>query len=47
VIALGYKEGPKVGEILSFIRDKQIEGEIKTREEALEVLKRDFLPTST
>ncbi len=42
VMALGYKPGPKVGQILSFIRDKQIEGDIKTREEALEVLKSRF-----
>ncbi|MBM4325325.1 MAG: HD domain-containing protein, partial [Deltaproteobacteria bacterium] len=42
VMALGYPSGPKVGEILNFIREKQIEGEIKTREEALEVLKENF-----
>lgn len=39
VIALGYPAGPKVGEILNHIREKQIEGEIKTREEALERVK--------
>jgi len=42
VMALGYPSGPKVGEILNFIREKQIEGEIRTREEALEVLKENF-----
>jgi poly(A) polymerase len=42
VIALGYPAGPRVGEILSFIRDKQVEGEIKTRQEALELLKEKF-----
>jgi poly(A) polymerase len=42
VMALGYPAGPRVGEILSFIRDKQVEGEIKTREEALAVLKEKF-----
>jgi poly(A) polymerase len=42
VMALGYPAGPRVGEILSFIRDKQVEGEIKTREEALRVLKERF-----
>jgi len=42
VMALGYPPGPKVGEILNFIREKQIEGEIKTREEALELLKENF-----
>ena len=42
VIALGYSAGPKVGEILNFIRGKQVEGEIKTREEALKLLKESF-----
>ncbi|MGQ9645485.1 MAG: CCA tRNA nucleotidyltransferase [Thermodesulfobacteriota bacterium] len=42
VMALGYSPGPKVGEILNFIRGKQIEGEIKTREEALRLLKEEF-----
>jgi poly(A) polymerase len=42
VMALGYSTGPKVGEILNFIRGKQVEGEIKTREEALKLLKERF-----
>ncbi len=42
VMALGYPSGPKVGEILNFIREKQVEGEIRTREEALRVLKERF-----
>jgi tRNA nucleotidyltransferase/poly(A) polymerase len=42
IIALGYRPGPKVGEILNFIREKQIEGEIKSREEAIQVLKERF-----
>ena len=42
VMALGYSAGPKVGRILSFIRQKQVEGEIKNREEALEVLREIF-----
>lgn len=42
VMALGYSSGPRVGEILNFIHVKQIEGEIKSREEALEVLKEKF-----
>jgi hypothetical protein len=41
-MALGYSPGPKVGQILSFIRHKQVEGEIKNREEALRVLKERF-----
>jgi poly(A) polymerase len=42
VMALGYPSGPKIGEILNYIREKQIGGEIKTREEALEFLKERF-----
>ncbi len=42
VMALGYSPGPQVGRILGFIRQKQVEGEIKNREEALEVLKERF-----
>jgi len=42
VMALGYSSGPRVGEILTFIREKQVEGEIRTREEALEALKEKF-----
>ncbi len=42
VMALGYSSGPRVGQILSFIRHKQVEGEIKTREEALRMLKEKF-----
>jgi poly(A) polymerase len=44
VMALGYTAGPKVGQILEFIRQKQVEGEIKNREEALRMLKENFLP---
>jgi poly(A) polymerase len=42
VMALGYSSGPRVGQILSHIRHKQVEGEIKNREEALKVLKDRF-----
>ena len=42
VMALGYHPGPKVGKILNFIRQKQVDGEINTREEALEVLQERF-----
>jgi hypothetical protein len=41
-MALGYSTGPEVGEILNFIREKQVEGEIRTREEALKLLKEKF-----
>jgi putative nucleotidyltransferase with HDIG domain len=42
VMALGYSSGPRVGQILNFIRQKQVEGEIKNREEALRFLRREF-----
>jgi len=42
VIALGYSSGPRIGQILNSIRHKQVEGEIKNREEALRVLKESF-----
>jgi poly(A) polymerase len=42
VMTLGYAPGPQVGKILNFIRQKQVEGEIKNREEALKMLKEEF-----
>ena len=42
VMALGYSSGPRVGQILDFVRKKQVEGEIKTREDALRILKEKF-----
>ena len=42
VMALGYPPGPQVGQILDFIRQKQIEGDIKNREEALRMLREEF-----
>ena len=42
VMAMGYLPGPRVGEILNSIREKQVLGEIKTREEALKVLGEKF-----
>lgn len=38
VMALGYPSGPRIGKILREIRQKQVEGEIRTREEALRYL---------
>jgi tRNA nucleotidyltransferase/poly(A) polymerase len=42
VMALGYSPGPRVGQVLNFIRQKQVEGEIKNRGEALKILKEKF-----
>jgi tRNA nucleotidyltransferase/poly(A) polymerase len=41
VMALGYSAGPQVGQILDFIHQKQVEGEIKNREEALTALEKN------
>ena len=42
VISLGYGPGPKVGQILRFVQEKQVTGEVKTREDALRLLKEEF-----
>ncbi len=43
LIALGLKPGPKFGEILEAIETRQLEGTLRTREEALEWVKRECL----
>jgi poly(A) polymerase len=42
LIALGLKPGPKFGEILEAVETRQLEGSLKTREEALEWVKREY-----
>ena len=42
LIALGLKTGPKFGEILEAAETRQLEGTLRTREEALEWLKREY-----
>jgi poly(A) polymerase len=42
VMALGYSPGPQVGQILDILRQKQVEGGVKNREEALRILKKEF-----
>lgn len=44
ILDIGYSPGPRVGQILRYFREKQVEGEIKTREEALKHLKEKFGP---
>jgi len=39
---LGLDPGPKVGEVLQFLLDQQIEGQISTKEEAEEAVRREF-----
>jgi poly(A) polymerase len=42
LIALGLKPGPKFGEILEAVETRQLEGRLRTREEALEWLKHEY-----
>jgi poly(A) polymerase len=42
LIALGMKPGPKFGEILEAVETRQLEGTLKTDEEALEWVKREY-----
>ena len=42
LIALGLKPGPKFGEILEAVETRQLEGNLRTREEALEWVKREY-----
>ncbi len=39
LIAMGLKPGPRIGELLEAVQTAQLEGEIKTRAEALELLR--------
>ena len=42
LIALGLKPGPKFGEILEAVETRQLEGTLRTREEALKWVKREY-----
>jgi len=42
LIALGLKPGPKFGEILEAAETQQLEGKLRTREEALEWVRREY-----
>jgi poly(A) polymerase len=42
LIALGLTPGPKFGEILEAVETRQLEGEFRTREEALDWVKREY-----
>jgi poly(A) polymerase len=47
LIALGMKPGPKFGEILEAVETLQLEGALKTREEALDWVAREFRTSSS
>src|SRR4029453_7273354 len=42
LIALGLRPGPKFGEILEAVETRQLEGTLRTRDEALEWVKREY-----
>src|SRR6202030_1682401 len=42
LIGLGMKPGPRFGEILEAVETRQLEGALKTREEALDWVKREY-----
>jgi len=42
LIALGLKPGPKFGEILEAVETQQLEGKLRTHEEALDWMKREY-----
>lgn len=46
LIQLGYKPGPQFREMLSAIEDAQLERSLRSREEALEFVRREFPPAS-
>ena len=47
LIQMGMKPGPKFGEILEAIETRQLEGGLKTREEALDWVKREYASPSS
>ena len=47
LLAMGYKPGPSFREILSAVEDAQLEGRIATREEAFDLVRRDYPVTAS
>jgi poly(A) polymerase len=44
LLALGHASGPRLGEILKAVRERQIAGELRTREEALCFVREEYPP---
>jgi poly(A) polymerase len=42
LLALGYPRGPQIGHILTAVEDAQLEGEVRTRDDALALVPRRF-----
>src|SRR5438094_3325760 len=47
LIALGMKPGPRFGEILEAVETRQLEGALKTHEEALDWVRREYAGAQT
>lgn len=47
VMALGWKPGPAIGRILEAVKDRQLEGTLRDREEALEWIRQEFAPAES
>ena len=46
LMALGLKPGPKFGEILEAVETRQLEGSLRTRQAALEWVRREYAPNN-
>ena len=46
LLELGFEPGPRVGEILREVRQRQIDGELKSKEEALVFIRETFPPSN-
>lgn len=44
LLVLGHAPGPKMGEILAEVRKRQITGELRNKEEALQFVKKEYAP---
>jgi poly(A) polymerase len=44
LLAMGYAPGPRMGEILNAVRERQIAGELRTKEEALRFVQEEYTP---
>jgi tRNA nucleotidyltransferase-like protein len=44
LLALGWKPGPIIGKILEAAQTRQLEGTLRTHEEAVDWVKREFAP---
>ena len=42
LMKLGYEEGPKLGEMLSWLEDEQLEGRVENREQALTAIEQEY-----